>query len=78
MFSDARVVGATILASAGIADVVVGIAERRALMSAPDAPTGWDLRCAVREELLNEVNRRHGESLPRTRVVLQHTNGERA
>lgn len=38
MFSDAR---------------VVGYVERRALMSAPDAPTGWDLGCAVREELLN-------------------------
>lgn len=55
-----------------------GYVERRALMSPPDAPTGWDLRCAVREELLNCVNRRHGESLRRTRVVLQHTNGERA
>lgn len=126
MFSDARVIGATILASAGIAGVVVGIAarpvtsnllagvqilfsepisyfldrpfgnwtrrsapllmadaghgyvERRALMSAPGAPTGWDLRCAVREGLLNYVKRRHGESLPRTRAMLQHTNGERA
>jgi hypothetical protein len=37
-------------------------------MSAPDAPTAWDLRCEVREQLILYLQRRYPQSLPRTRV----------
>lgn len=41
--------------------------ELRALMSAPDAPTAWNLRCHVRERLLAYLQREHPECLPRVR-----------
>lgn len=54
---------------------VVGAGERtielRALMSAPDAPTAWNLRCHVREKLLDFLRREHPDSLPRTRAELK-------
>ena len=49
--------------------------ELRALMSAPDAPTAWDLRCEVREQLITYLQRQHPQSLPRTRVELAGTDG---
>jgi len=42
----------------------------RALMSAPDAPTAWDLRCEVREKLIAHLQERYPDSLPRTRVAM--------
>jgi hypothetical protein len=50
--------------------------ELRALMSAPDGPTAWDLRCEVREKLITYVQQRHPGSLPRTRVVLEGPDGK--
>ncbi len=44
--------------------------ELRALVSAGDAPQLWDLRCAVREGLLDFIRREHPESLPRFRAEL--------
>lgn len=44
--------------------------ELRALMSAVDSPSAWDLRCQVREGLLEFLQKKHPESLPRTRVEL--------
>jgi small-conductance mechanosensitive channel len=44
--------------------------ELRMLMSAPDSSTAWDLRCLVRERLVEFLQREHPESLPRTRVQL--------
>jgi len=41
--------------------------ELRALMSAVDAPTCWDLRCEVREKLVAFLQESHPESLPRVR-----------
>jgi small-conductance mechanosensitive channel len=58
-----------------VTDAAPGHLELRALMSAPDAPTGWDLRCEVREKLVDYLRREHPHSLPRTRVSLQ--NGSR-
>jgi small-conductance mechanosensitive channel len=45
--------------------------EIRALMSAKDSSTLWDLRCLVREKLLEFVRANYPESLPKTRVELQ-------
>ena len=43
----------------------------RALMSAPDGPTAWDLRCHVRERLIEFLQRRYPESLPRLRADIR-------
>jgi small-conductance mechanosensitive channel len=51
-----------------VTDVAQGSVELRALVSAPDATTAWDLRCEVREQLLTYLQLKHPESLPRTRV----------
>ncbi|MDE1920928.1 MAG: mechanosensitive ion channel [Candidatus Omnitrophica bacterium] len=45
--------------------------ELRALMSASDSSKAWDLRCEVREKLLNYMQTQHPDSLPRTRVEMQ-------
>jgi len=44
------------------------VLELRALMSAVDAPTCWDLRCEVREKLVAFLQESHPESLPRVRA----------
>lgn len=45
--------------------------ELRALMSAEDAGAAWDLRCHVREKLLEYVQQEHPQSLPRMRAELE-------
>jgi small-conductance mechanosensitive channel len=42
----------------------------RALMSASDAQSAWDLRCEVREKLLEFVQKKYPECLPRNRNEL--------
>ncbi len=44
--------------------------ELRALMSAPDAGTAWNLRCHVREQLVAYLQKHHPQSLPRMRAEL--------
>ncbi len=44
--------------------------ELRALMSAADSPTAWDLRCEVREKLLEFLQQRFPECLPRIRIEM--------
>jgi small-conductance mechanosensitive channel len=44
--------------------------ELRALMSARDAGKAWDLRCYVRERLIEFVQRTYPDALPRTRADL--------
>jgi small-conductance mechanosensitive channel len=44
--------------------------EVRVLVSALDAPTAWDLRCELREKLIDFLQRNHPQSLPRTRAEL--------
>ncbi len=48
--------------------------QLRALMSAPDASTAWDLRCHVRERLIGFLQRQHPESLPRVRAEIRGEN----
>ncbi|MFA5148549.1 MAG: mechanosensitive ion channel domain-containing protein [Candidatus Omnitrophota bacterium] len=45
--------------------------ELRALMSAADSPAMWDLRCEVRENLLDFLQRRFPECLPRIRIEMK-------
>jgi small-conductance mechanosensitive channel len=45
--------------------------EIRALASAADASLAWDLRCEIREKLIQFLQRDHPESLPRVRAEFQ-------
>lgn len=53
---------------------VTGATDRavvlRALVSAADSSAAWDLRCQVRERLIEFLRARHPGSLPRTRAEL--------
>jgi len=51
-----------------VTDAIHGYVHVRALVSAADAPTLWDLRCLVRERLVGWLRERHPEALPRTRA----------
>jgi small-conductance mechanosensitive channel len=42
--------------------------ELRALMSATDSPSAWELRCEVREKLIAFLQEKYPESLPRVRA----------
>jgi small-conductance mechanosensitive channel len=44
--------------------------ELRVLASARDAPTAWDLRCEVREKMIDFMQKHHSRSLPRLRGEL--------
>lgn len=46
--------------------------EIRALMSAKDSPTAWDLRVLVREKLILFLQQNHPESLARTRLYVEN------
>ena len=48
--------------------------ELRALMSAPSGPRAWDLRCHVREKLIQFLQEHHPQSLPRTRTEVRLEN----
>ena len=51
-----------------VTDAVHGMMHLRALVSAPDAPTLWDLRCLVRERLIGWIHENHPSALPRLRA----------
>ena len=42
--------------------------ELRALMSAPDASAAWNLRCAVREKLIEFIQKNYPDGLPKVRA----------
>jgi len=45
--------------------------ELRALMSAADAPTAWNLRCEVREKLVCFIQKNYPDALPKVRAELE-------
>ncbi|GAA4685867.1 mechanosensitive ion channel family protein [Phytohabitans rumicis] len=51
-----------------VTDAVGGMVRIRALVSAVDAPTLWDLRCLVREHLVGWIREQHPTALPRLRA----------
>ncbi|AEG43156.1 mechanosensitive ion channel family protein [Isoptericola variabilis] len=51
-----------------VTDATDGHVRVRALVSARDAPTLWDLRCYVREGLVDWLQREAPDALPRTRL----------
>ncbi len=52
--------------------------ELRALMSAPNGPVAFDLRCLVREKLVEFMQERYPDSLPKTRAELTRMGGSTA
>nr|WP_298272184.1 hypothetical protein [Geobacter sp.] len=59
-----------IFAVAQVTKVSEQTMELRALMSAPDSSTAWDLRCKVREKLVAFLQENYPDSLPRVRAEL--------
>ncbi|PSL39334.1 mechanosensitive ion channel-like protein [Labedella gwakjiensis] len=53
-----------------VTDAVGGFVRVRVLVSARDAPTLFDLRCEVREDLVEWVHRHGADGIPKTRVVM--------
>ncbi len=53
-----------------VTDAKENTVELRALMSAATSGHAWDLRCYVREAMLDFLQREHRESLPRVRAEL--------
>ena len=51
-----------------VTDAVNSFVRVRALVSAPDAGRLWDLRCLVREHLVDWLRRREPGALPQVRV----------
>jgi small-conductance mechanosensitive channel len=45
-----------------------GLVELRALMSAADSASSWDLKCDVREHLVTYIRENYPEALPRFRI----------
>ena len=42
--------------------------QLRVLVSAPDSPSAWDLRCLVREKLIKFIQEKYPEHLPLARA----------
>jgi small-conductance mechanosensitive channel len=53
-----------------VTDAVGGYVRVRLLMTASDAGTLWDLRCHVREEIVEWLQSKSAAALPRSRVLL--------
>jgi small-conductance mechanosensitive channel len=53
-----------------VTDAIGGFVRVRVLVTAKDAPTLFDLRCLVRERLIDWMQRHSAASLPRTRVEM--------
>lgn len=58
-----------------VTDATDRAVQLRALMSAPDAGTAWDLRCEIRERLIAWLQEHHPDSLPRLRHADQTAGG---
>jgi small-conductance mechanosensitive channel len=55
-----------------VTDATGSVVRLRALTSAVDAPTLWDLRCQVREHLVAWVRHRYPQALPMVRAELAY------
>lgn len=61
-----------------VIDAVNGMIRLRALISATDAPSLWDLRCLVREHLVAWVRDQQPGALPRTRTEMAATDEQKS
>ena len=53
-----------------VTDAKESTVEMRALMSAKDSPSAWNLRVYVREKLIEYIKNNHPACLPKSRVVI--------
>jgi small-conductance mechanosensitive channel len=58
-----------------VTEATGGMVKVRALASAPDGSAVWDLRCDVREHLVEWLRQHHPEAMPRTRTELSGPDG---
>ncbi len=61
-----------------VTDAKTNGVEIRALMSAKDSSTAWDLRVFIREKLIEFLQKKYPESLPRTRIQLENNTTEKS
>jgi small-conductance mechanosensitive channel len=54
-----------------VTDATDHVMELRGLMSAPDGGKAWDLRCYVREKMIQYLQEKYPESLPKVRAELK-------
>ena len=54
-----------------VTDATPQTIQIRCLMSSSDAPSGWDLKCEIREGLVSFIRENFPESLPRIRAEVQ-------
>jgi small-conductance mechanosensitive channel len=59
------------VATVQVTDVKEHTLELRALVSAADASTAFDLRCEVREKLVTFIQANYPECLPKTRAIVE-------
>lgn len=57
-----------------VTDAKEKVVEIRALMSAKDSPTAWDLRVFIREKLIEFLQKKYPEHLPKTRILIENDN----
>jgi small-conductance mechanosensitive channel len=55
-----------------VTDAKESTVELRALVSAKNSPTAWDLRVYIREKLIEFIQKNYPESLPKTRIKLDN------
>jgi small-conductance mechanosensitive channel len=55
-----------------VTDAKESTVELRALVSAKNSPTAWDLRVFIREKLIEFIRENYPESLPKTRIKLDN------
>jgi len=60
-----------------VTDAINGMVRVRALVTAKDAPTLFDLRCHVRERLVEWLRENYPDALPRTRADVTGLPGHR-
>jgi hypothetical protein len=54
-----------------VSDAKADAIELRALVSARSSPDAWDLRCEVREQLIDFLQREYPQALPRRRTEVE-------
>ncbi|MCC5938358.1 MAG: mechanosensitive ion channel [Lunatimonas sp.] len=60
-----------------VTDIRERTVELRCLMSAVDSPSAFDLRCFVREKMLEYIQQNYPESLPKTRILMERETTDR-
>ncbi len=59
-----------------VSDATERTMQLRILATAADSSKAWDLRCEIREKLIDYVQKNHPQSLPRTRMELDRPGGK--